>query len=93
MEGEMPTISMFYGILVAMYFEDNERHNLPHIHVRYAGSKASVSIDDGRVLAGSIPSKQLKMVQAWIEIHKDELFADWELAVAGEQPFRIAPLQ
>lgn len=44
-------------------------------------------------LAGSIPPKQLKMVQAWIEIHKDELFADWELAVAGEQPFRIAPLQ
>jgi len=40
-----------------------------------------------------IPPKQLKMVQAWIEIHKDELFADWELAVAGEQPFRIAPLQ
>ena len=37
--------------------------------------------------------KQLKMVQAWIEIHKDELFADWELALAGEQPFRIAPLQ
>jgi len=44
-------------------------------------------------LAGSIPPKQLKMVQAWIEIHKDELFADWELAVSGEQPFRIAPLQ
>lgn len=89
----MPTISMFYGILVAIFFEDNERHNLPHIHVRYAGSKASVAIDDGRVLAGSIPSKQLKLVQAWFEIHKDELFADWELAVAGEQPFRIAPLQ
>jgi len=45
------------------------------------------------VLAGSIPSKQLKMVQAWIEIHKDELFADWELAAAAEQPFLIAPLQ
>ncbi len=89
----MPTISMFYGILVAMFFEDTDRHNLPHIHVRYAGDKASIAIDDGRVLAVSIPSKQLKMVQAWIEIHKDELFADWELAVAGEQPFRIAPLQ
>jgi len=89
----MPTISMFYGILVSIFFEDNERDNLPHIHIRYSGSKASVAIDDGRVLAGSVPSKQLKMVQAWIEIHKDELFADWELAVAGEQPFRIAPLQ
>lgn len=89
----MPTISMFYGILVAIMFEDNDRHNLPHIHVRPSGQKASIAIEDGSVLAGSIPLKQLKMVQAWIEIHKDELFADWELALAGEQPFRIAPLQ
>lgn len=89
----MPTISMFYGILVSMFFEDSDRHNLPHIHVRYAGQKASIAIDDGLVLAGGIPPKQLKMVQAWIEIHKDELYADWELATAGEQPFRIAPLQ
>jgi hypothetical protein len=89
----VPTISMFYGILVAIFFEDSDRHNLPHIHVRYAGQKASIAIEDGRILAGSIPSKQLKMVQAWIEIHKDELFADWELALAGEQPFKIAPLQ
>ena len=87
----MPTISMFYGILVAILFEDNVRHNLPHIHV--AGTKASIAIEDGRTLAGDIPPKQLKMVQAWIEIHKDEPFADWELAVAGKQPFRIAPLQ
>ena len=43
----MPTISMFYGILVAMLFEDNDRHNLPNIHVRYAGSKASIAIADG----------------------------------------------
>ena len=89
----MPTISMCYGILVSIFFEDNDRHSLPHIHVRYSGEKASVAIEDGRILAGSIPQKQLKMVQAWIEIHKDELFADWELAAAGEEPFRIAPLQ
>lgn len=89
----MPTISMFYGIMVAILFEDNDRHHLPHIHVRYSGDKASIAIEDGRLLAGDFPPKQLKMVHAWIEIHKDELFADWELAVAGEEPFRIAPLQ
>jgi len=89
----MPTISMFYGILVAILYEDNDRHHLPHIHVRYSGEKASVSIEDGTILAGSIPSRQLKMLQAWIEIHKDELFADWELAVSGEEPFRIEPLR
>lgn len=89
----MPTISMFYGILILMFFRDNRRHHLPHIHARYRGSEAAISIEDGDVLDGSLPSKQLKMVQAWIEIHKEELFVDWDLAVNGETPFRIAPLQ
>ncbi len=89
----MPAISMFYGIIVAIYYKDNAGHNQPHIHVRYQGEKASISIEDGTVLAGYFPSKQLRMVLAWIEIHKDELMADWELAVSGEEPFRIPPLQ
>lgn len=89
----MPTISMFYGIMVAMYFMDDDRHHSPHIHVRYQGAKASVAIEDGRLLDGDFPQRQLKLVRAWIEIHQDELYADWELAVAGEEPFRIAPLQ
>lgn len=89
----MPTISMFYGILVLMFFRDNTRHHLPHIHVRYQGDEAAVCIDDGTILDGFIPSRQHKMVQAWIEIHKEELIVDWELAVNGDEPFRIAPLQ
>lgn len=89
----MPTISMFYGILVTIFYEDNQRHHLPHIHVRYQDNKASISIYDGNVLAGNFPNKQLKLVQAWVELHRDELLADWELACNGEEPFRIAPLQ
>ena len=89
----MPTISMFYGIIVAIFYKDTGRHNMPHIHVRYQDFKASVSIEDGALLAGDFPVRQLKMVVAWVEIHKEELLADWELAVSGEEPFRIAPLQ
>ncbi|HBA71010.1 MAG: hypothetical protein A2X82_12470 [Geobacteraceae bacterium GWC2_55_20] len=89
----MPTISMFYGILVLMFFRDNRRHHLPHIHVRYQGDEAAIAIEDGRILDGTVPAKQLKMVLAWIEIHKEELQVDWELAVNGDEPFRIAPLQ
>ncbi len=89
----MPTISMFFGILVSMFYGDNEQHHTPHIHVRYQGRKASIAIDDGRVLAGDFPARQLRMVQVWIDIHRDELMADWELAVNGDEPFRIAPLQ
>jgi hypothetical protein len=55
--------------------------------------KASIAIKDGQMLDGSFPPKQLKLVQAWIEIHRDELLANWELAVAGDELFRIQPLQ
>ena len=89
----MPTISMFYGILVSIFYGDIEQHHTPHIHVRYQGEKASVAIDDGRLLAGNFPPRQLRMVQVRIDIHRDELMADWELVVAGDEPFRIAPLR
>jgi len=55
--------------------------------------KASIAIEDGSVLVGSLPLRQLKLVAAWVELHRDELLADWELALNGEEPFRIAPLQ
>lgn len=89
----MPTISMFYGIVIYLYFFDDERHKLPHIHAKYQGQDASFSILDGSILSGQIPQGKTKLVQAWIEIHRDALIADWELAVNGETPFRIEPLQ
>ena len=89
----MPTISMFYGIVVYLYFFDNERHKLPHIHAKYQGQDASFSILDGALLAGSIPVAKGRLVQAWIEIHREALLADWELAVNGEPPFPIEPLR
>ena len=89
----MPIISMFYGIIIRLYLIDNKNHKLPHIHAKYAEFEASIGIGEGEVLSGELPRKQLRLVQAWIELHRDELMADWELAVAGEPPFRIAPLQ
>ena len=88
----MPIISMFYGIIIRMYLIDSRRHGVPHIHARYAESEASISISEGEVMAGELPRKQLRLVQAWIELHRDELVADWELAVSGETPYKIAPL-
>ena len=89
----MPTISMFYGIVIYLYFFDDARHKSPHIHAKYQGQDASFSILDGSILSGQIPLGKSKLVQAWIEIHRDALMADWELAVNGETPFRIEPLQ
>lgn len=89
----MPIISMFYGILILMYFYDNKKHNRPHIHAEYGEHEASIAIDDGAVLSGSLPPSKLKLVQAWIEIHREDLLVDWKLAVAGEPVFKIDPLR
>ena len=89
----MPTISMFYGIVIYLYFFDDERHHLPHIHARFQGAEAAFSIRDGEILSGSIPPAKCRLVQAWIEIHRDALLADWELAANGETPFPIEPLR
>ncbi len=76
----MPELSRFFNIIVKMIFSDNSRHNKPHFHVYYAGYEASVGVDD-ELLAGSLPVKQLKLVQAWALIHEEELYAAWNNAV------------
>jgi hypothetical protein len=91
-KGVMPTISMFYGILIRMFFRDIEKHHLPHIHADYQGKVAVYSILDGAVLAGELPPNKHKLVVAWIEIHQEDLLADWNLAVNGKKPFPIKGL-
>ena len=89
----MAVLAMFYGIIVSMYYLDNRRHHLPHIHVKYQGQEVVLSIPDGEVIEGELRRNKMKLVQAWIEIHQDELIADWELASQGETVFRIDPLK
>ncbi len=60
----MPTISMFYGILIRMIFHDIERHKAPHIHAEYQGNVAVYSIEEGDVLAGTLPPNKHKLVVA-----------------------------
>ena len=76
-----------------MYFYDNKKHSLPHIHAEYAEHEATIAIMDGSILSGSLPSAKMKLVQAWIEIHREDLLVDWKLAVAGEPVFKINPLR
>ncbi|MBN3034644.1 MAG: DUF4160 domain-containing protein [Bacteroidales bacterium] len=89
----MAVISMFYGLIISMYYLNNKKHHLPHIHVRYQENEAVISIPEGDVLEGNIPANKLKLVLAWVEIHRDELMADWDLASRGEAIFRIDPLK
>ncbi len=89
----MPVISMFYGIIVMMYYADNKRHHRPHIHICYQDQEAVVAIPEGELLEGYLKPAKLKLLQAWIEIHQEELMADWNLAVGGQQVFNIEPLR
>ena len=89
----MAVISMFYGIIVSMYYLDNRQHHVPHIHVKYQEQEAVISIPQGELLQGELKSNKMKLLQAWIEIHQEELTADWELAIHGENVFKIDPLK
>ena len=89
---DMPAISMFFGIIVRMQSERGGKHHKPHVHAIY-GEEEIVMALDGEVLEGSIPSKQRKMLEAWMAIHEDELKADWDMLSAGDGYFKIDPLR
>lgn len=86
----MPTISMFLGIIIRMY--NNGEHNPPHFHATYQGYNATFSLD-GELIEGEMSKPQRKFIAAWAELHKDELLANWELAMNEEPLFKIDPLR
>jgi hypothetical protein len=88
----MPTISMFYGLIIRMYYAPSE-HPPPHFHVYYGEHKAIVDIRTCEIKEGDLPKKQAKLALAWAELHQEALLADWNLVMNGEEPFRIPPLQ
>ena len=86
----MPTISMFYGIIIRMY--NNGEHNPPHFHATYQDYNAVFNMD-GELTDGEMPKKQLKLISAWAVIHKEELLANWSLAMNEQPLYKIDPLR
>ena len=72
----MALISSFFGILIYMYKEKNSPHNKPHVHAVFGDSNLSIG-SDGEVLAGRLPRKQQKYVEAWVALREDEINAAW----------------
>lgn len=85
----LPEISLFFGIRITINYND---HVPPHFYAEYNGEKALVDIINVRIIKGYLPKRQLKLVLAWAEIHKDELMQNWELARDHQALYRIAPL-
>jgi len=92
----MATISMFFGIIISMICEAGCKHSKPHVHVWYQGHQASFDILTGEILAqgkDGFPSKQAGWVKTWIELHQEELSANWEIAQSGGEVYKIKPLE
>jgi hypothetical protein len=89
----MPEISRFYGIIIRMFSEPTERHHTAHFHAYYQEHVAVFAIRPVTLVTGSLPLRQQRLVEAWGELHQDELLADWNLLQQGRRPSPILPLQ
>ena len=88
----MPLISTFYGILIYMFKELQSPHSKPHIHAVFSGEKLSIAFD-GEILAGNLPRKQQKLVEAWVALHEDELNASWIVLNENGEVIKIKGLE
>lgn len=86
----MPTISMFYGILIQMYWDE---HAPPHFHAIYGEFKATVDIHRLAISEGDLPRRASSLVLDWAELHQAALLVDWDLCQTKQQPNPIAPLK
>lgn len=89
----MPELSRFFGIIIRMYWEADAPHHAPHFHAYYQDEVAVYGIDPVDLMAGSLPRRQRRLVEAWAELHQAELMADWDNLQAGRRPLPIEPLK
>jgi hypothetical protein len=85
----VPEISRFLGVVISIYWEEGEAHHTPHFHVRYNEYRASYGINPIIQLAGALPLRQQRLVEAWAEIHQAELMENWQLVQQGRKPQKI----
>jgi uncharacterized protein DUF4160 len=89
----MPEIARFLGIIIRMYTEPGAPHHEPHFHAYYQAAVGIYSIEGIELISGSLPRRQHRFVEAWAELHRDELVANWQCLQGGRPPRKIDPLQ
>ena len=89
----MPELARFYGLVVRMFAEAGERHHHPHFHVVSPNGEAVFGIDNLEILAGTLPARERRLVEAWVELHRTELIENWERLQAGRRVVPIDPLR
>ena len=86
----MPEISRFFGMFIAMYYND---HAPPHFHAKYGDEQASIRIDNGEILEGDLGTRVLRLVEEWRTLHQTELLETWARALARQPLSKIEPLE
>jgi hypothetical protein len=76
-----------------MYTEPGAPHHRPHFHAYYQDAVAIYAVDTIELIGGSLPRRQQRLVEAWAELHQDELLANWERLQGGHPPVKVAPLK
>ena len=89
----MPELARFFGIIIRMYAEAGDRHHLAHFHAYYQDDVAIYGIDEIELIGGSLPRRQSRLVEAWAELHREELQACWRSLQEGQPPAKIDPLR
>jgi hypothetical protein len=89
----MPELSRFFGIIIRMFVEAGGHHHRAHFHAYYQEHSAVFAIDTIECLGGELPTAQTRLVEAWVEIHREELQKDWDLLQSGQSPVKIDPLR
>jgi len=89
----MPELSRFFGIIIRMFVEIGGPHHRPHFHAYYQDDVAIFGIDPVELIAGKLPRRQRRLVEAWAELHQEELMVAWDRLQAGRPPQAIEPLK
>ena len=89
----MPEIARFFGIIIRMYAEPGVPHHRPHIHAYYQDAVGVYAVDMIELIGGGLPRRHHRLVEAWAELHQDELLTNWEELQSGRPPSRIEPLR
>ena len=89
----MPELSRFFGIIIRMFAEAGGQHQRPHFHAYYQNDVMIYGIDAIEAIAGSLPRRQQRFVEAWAELHQEELLECWERLQLGRPPRKIEPLR
>jgi uncharacterized protein DUF4160 len=89
----VPELSRFFGIIIRMFAEAGGAHHVPHFHAYYQDEVGIFSLDPVELIAGSMPRRQMRLVEAWAELHQTELAADWQRLQGGRKPLPIEPLK